>query len=143
MPEEDNGRRSPELLRRSLGEDDEGPSLELLRGSLGERLRVWRIAAGLTQGHLGRRIGYSRSAVSNAESGDPPARDFWVRCDAVLCAGGVLLASYRRLVAAREQEAFEQARRAAVERDEKIRQWRAEMNLPDETVIFTDPPLYY
>jgi hypothetical protein len=54
-----------------------------------------------------------------------------------------LLASYRRLVAAREREAFEQARRAAVERDEKIRQWRAEMNLPDETVIFADPPVYY
>jgi len=128
ISEEDKGRRSPELLRRSLG----------------ERLKSWRIAAGLTQAQLANRTGYSRSAVAGAESsGQGTARDFWVRSDAVLGAGGVLVAHYRTIVAAREREMFERARRAEAERDEKIREWRAEMNLPDETVIFVDPPIYY
>ena len=105
---------------------------------------MWRLAAGLTQEQLARRIGYSRSAVAGAESsGQGTARDFWMRCDAVLGAGGVLVAYYRRIVAAREREVFERARLAEAERDERIRQWRAEMELPDETVIFVDPPVYY
>lgn len=119
-------------------------SLEVLRRSLGERLKVWRIAGGLTQAQLATRIGYSRSAVAGAESrAQGTARDFWVRCDAVLGAGGVLVAHYRRIVAAREREVFERAREAEAEREEKIRQWRASMNLPDETVVFVDPPVYY
>jgi len=61
----------------------------------------------------------------------------------VLGAGGVLIAHYRRIVAAREREMFERARRAEAERDERIRRWREEMNLPGETVIFVDPPVYY
>jgi regulator of protease activity HflC (stomatin/prohibitin superfamily) len=61
----------------------------------------------------------------------------------VLGAGGVLVAHYRRIVAAREREVFERAREAEAEREEKIRQWRASMNLPDETVVFVDPPVYY
>lgn len=60
----------------------------------------------------------------------------------MLGAGGVLVALLRRIAAARDREALSEARREEVERDEKIRQWR-EMNLPDETVIFIDPPLYY
>jgi len=125
-------------------EDVREQSREQLRASLGKRLKTWRLAAGLSQQQLASRIGYSRSAVAGAESsGQGRARDFWVRCDAVIGAGGVLIAHYRKVVAAREREVFERARRAEAERDERIRLWRAEVNLPDQTVVFVDPPVYY
>ena len=129
LPDEDAGRSGADQFRRSLG----------------RRLRVWRVAVGLSQQQLASgRVGFSRSTVAGVESGRRrAARDFWVRCDAVRGAGGVLVACYRRVVAERERESSGRARKAEAGREERVRQRRAEMGLPDDTVIFTDPPLYY
>jgi transcriptional regulator with XRE-family HTH domain len=57
---------------------------------LGQALRQARLRAGLTQAALGRRVGYSRSTIANAESGDLRAAEFYRRCDAALGTRGLL-----------------------------------------------------
>ncbi|MEN3610156.1 helix-turn-helix transcriptional regulator [Plantactinospora sp. ZYX-F-223] len=65
---------------------------------LGRQLAAWRKAAGLTQAGFGPRIGYSRSAVANIETGREQApQSFWEAADRGLSAGGALLAGYRQV----------------------------------------------
>lgn len=67
----------------------------MTRAELGHRLRQARIAAGHSQQGLGTKIGYSRTAVSNAEKGSlEVSRMFWAACDQALGAGGELVAAY-------------------------------------------------
>jgi transcriptional regulator with XRE-family HTH domain len=97
-------------------EDAGRPSVDQLRRSLGGRLKMWRVAVGFSQQQLAARTGFSRSTVAGVESGSRrTARDFWVRCDAALGAGGVLLARYRVVVAEQERESRDQARQAEAE----------------------------
>jgi transcriptional regulator with XRE-family HTH domain len=68
----------------------------------GLRLRKWRLAAGLTQAELGRRLAYDHSFISRVERGSRwPTREFALRSDELLGAGGELVAQWRR--AARER----------------------------------------
>jgi DNA-binding XRE family transcriptional regulator len=54
-------------------------------------LKAARQAAGLLQRELAHKIGYSRSAVANAETGQCVHADqFWGLCDEVLGTGGTL-----------------------------------------------------
>jgi DNA-binding XRE family transcriptional regulator len=65
----------------SAGPED----LRARRQELGRGLRSARIRAGLRQRELARKIGYSRSAVGNAEAGQCGyAHRFWELCDEVL-----------------------------------------------------------
>jgi hypothetical protein len=94
------------------------PGMDVLRRSLGRRLTVWRVAVGLSQRQLASRIGFSQLTVAGVESGNRrAARDFWVRCDSAPGAGGALIASYRRVVVAQEQEFRERADKAEAERE--------------------------
>ncbi|GAA3743409.1 hypothetical protein GCM10022225_28700 [Plantactinospora mayteni] len=68
------------------------------RRDLGRQLAAWRRAAGLTQAGFGPRIGYSRSAVANIETGREQApRSFWEAADRCLSTGGALLAGYQQV----------------------------------------------
>jgi DNA-binding XRE family transcriptional regulator len=68
--------------------------LRTLRKELGRDLKAARQAAGYSQMQLARKLGYSRSGVSNAESGGFAQRSFWERCDEVLQTGGTLAPGY-------------------------------------------------
>ncbi|EXG80827.1 helix-turn-helix domain-containing protein [Cryptosporangium arvum] len=61
--------------------------------SLGALLRHHRTRAGLTQRELAHRVGYSRSTIANAETGDVRSADFYRRCDDVLAAAGTITAA--------------------------------------------------
>jgi transcriptional regulator with XRE-family HTH domain len=68
----------------------------------GLRLRKWRLAAGLTQAELGRRLAYDHSFISRVErSSRWPTHEFALRSDDLLGAGGELVEQWRR--AARER----------------------------------------
>jgi transcriptional regulator with XRE-family HTH domain len=68
------------------------------RRDLGRRLAGVRKAAGYTQEGLAAAVGYSRSAVSNAEIGHPDvARVFWVRCDGALKTGRSFARSFDKI----------------------------------------------
>ncbi|GAA3387390.1 helix-turn-helix transcriptional regulator [Cryptosporangium minutisporangium] len=67
---------------------------------LASALRQHRTRAGLTQQQLARRVGYSRSTIANAETGDVRSAEFYRRCDAVLRTGGTLETTRRSLAAA-------------------------------------------
>jgi DNA-binding XRE family transcriptional regulator len=63
----------------------------------GHQLREWRIAAGLTQAELGQRLAYDHSFISRLERGYRwPTKQFALRCDEILGAGGVLVIQWRR-----------------------------------------------
>jgi transcriptional regulator with XRE-family HTH domain len=80
--------------------DEPAPRPELVH--FGRRLRHWRLAAGLTQAELGRRLAYDHSFISRVErSSRWPTHELAVRCDELLGAGGELVAQWRR--AARER----------------------------------------
>jgi transcriptional regulator with XRE-family HTH domain len=65
--------------------------------NFGRRLRKWRLAAGLTQAELGRRLAYDHSFISRVErSSRWPTRELASRCDELLGAGGELVAQWRR-----------------------------------------------
>ena len=67
------------------------------RGELGRVLKAARQHAGLAQRELAHKIGYSRSAVANAEAGlCGYSCRFWVACEEVLGAGGALLSGYNQ-----------------------------------------------
>jgi transcriptional regulator with XRE-family HTH domain len=72
------------------------------RRALGKRLAQLRVAAGFSQPQFAPFIGYSRSTVSTAETGQrTAARDFWQRCDQVLANDGGLTRQYDELEALR------------------------------------------
>ena len=62
------------------------------RQAAGRRLRERREAAGLSQLELGRRIGYGRSTIGDAETKGTGAPTLWSNADAELAAGGELVA---------------------------------------------------
>lgn len=69
------------------------------RKDLGRQLAAWRRAAGLTQTQLAARVGYSRSAIGNVETGrEQTPRSFWESCERVLNAGGVLVGGNAELI---------------------------------------------
>jgi hypothetical protein len=59
--------------------------LRAMRRQLGQELKA------------ARKIGYTRSGVSNAESGGCARRMFWERCDTVLRTGGTLAPGYDKI----------------------------------------------
>lgn len=66
-----------------------------MRTSLGRQLAVLRRSAGLTQGQLGHRTGYSRSSIAHVEAGrQTPDRTFWQRTDDIVEADGALVGAY-------------------------------------------------
>ncbi len=76
------------------------------RRDLGRRLAGVRKAAGYTQEQLAAAAGYSRSAVSNAETGHPEvARAFWARCDAVLRTGRSFTVAFDQVKHAEQRRA--------------------------------------
>ncbi len=80
---------------------DSGPELRARRRA-GRRLARMRSEAGLSQLELGRRIGYARSTIGEAESAGSGALMLWRRADDELAAGGELV---RLHAAARAAEA--------------------------------------
>jgi transcriptional regulator with XRE-family HTH domain len=69
----------------------------VLRRELGQRLKGLREAAGLSQQQVARRVGYTRSAVSNAESGGHARRRFWELCDELFGAAPTLASGYDQI----------------------------------------------
>jgi hypothetical protein len=71
-----------------------------MRRALGRRLAASRSHAGFSQWEFAPLTGYSRSTLSDAELGRHRLRrEFWLRCDAALLAGGALVAAYDRIEA--------------------------------------------
>jgi DNA-binding transcriptional regulator YiaG len=66
----------------------------------GQRLKQRRRTAGLSQTELARRIGYSRSTISDAEAKGVGAAALWERADLELGAGGELVVLYAAAKAA-------------------------------------------
>jgi DNA-binding XRE family transcriptional regulator len=72
--------------------------LRARRKELGRNLKTARQTAGLLQRELAHKIGYSRSAVGNAETGRCGyAHRFWELCDEVLETEGTLSRSYNEI----------------------------------------------
>jgi transcriptional regulator with XRE-family HTH domain len=69
----------------------------VLRRELGQRLKGLREAAGLSQQQVARRIGYTRSAISNAESGGHARRRFWELCDGLFSTTPTLASGYDQI----------------------------------------------
>jgi transcriptional regulator with XRE-family HTH domain len=101
------------------------------RRRLGQQLAEHREAAGLTQAHLARLTGYTRSAIANVETGrSSQPRTSWTRYDQLLHAGGVLLAGhdhYATLTAQYRQQAAQERER---QRTARVEQWRQGMITP-------------
>jgi hypothetical protein len=71
-----------------------------LRRALGRQLAALRSHAGFSQWEFAPLTGYSRSTLSDAELGRHRLRrEFWLRCDGALAAGGALVAAYDRIEA--------------------------------------------
>jgi DNA-binding XRE family transcriptional regulator len=63
--------------------------------ALGRQLAACRKAAGLSQERLAVQASYSRSSIANVETGrQRVGPEFWVRCDEILRAGGVLCQAF-------------------------------------------------
>jgi transcriptional regulator with XRE-family HTH domain len=90
-----------------------------MRRALGRRLAALRTQAGFSQWEFAPLTGYSRSTLSDAELGRHRLRrEFWLRCDAALVAGGALVAAYDRIettAAAMRRKARSQAQAAREE----------------------------
>jgi DNA-binding XRE family transcriptional regulator len=72
--------------------------LRALSKELGWNLKAARQTAGLLQRELAHKIGYSRSAVGNAETGQCVYADrFWELCDEMLGTGGTLSRGYNEI----------------------------------------------
>ena len=70
------------------------------RRALGRRLAALRSRSGFSQWEFAPLTGYSRSTLSDAELGRHRLRrEFWLRCDDALQAGGALTATYDRIEA--------------------------------------------
>jgi transcriptional regulator with XRE-family HTH domain len=71
-----------------------------MRRELGRQLAMRRTAAGLVQRELGRLVGYSRSAIANAETGATVAcRRLWQGADAALGTGELFTRGHDRVQA--------------------------------------------
>ncbi|HEY1918994.1 MAG TPA: diguanylate cyclase [Streptosporangiaceae bacterium] len=86
------------------------------RRELGTQLSAWRAKAKLTQQELGRRVGYSRSTVANAETGQSKSAAFWTAMDRAVGAGGSLTAASARIEASVTAARRQATRRAWVAR---------------------------
>jgi transcriptional regulator with XRE-family HTH domain len=76
-----------------------------LRRALGERLATFRKAADVTQGQLASATYLDRTTISHIEKGRARADEaFWKTADVAIAADGQLLASYRQLEAARQEQ---------------------------------------
>jgi transcriptional regulator with XRE-family HTH domain len=75
----------------------DGGQARAARRELGQQLKRLREAAGLSQQQVARRAGYTRSAVSNAESGGHARRRFWERCDEIFGTATVLAGGYDQI----------------------------------------------
>jgi transcriptional regulator with XRE-family HTH domain len=65
-------------------------------------LRRWRDVRGLSRTALAKLMSYDRSYVSKVASGtEPPSKDFALRAETVLKAGGALWAAFREYEATR------------------------------------------
>jgi hypothetical protein len=102
----------------AVGEATEGPAsdardeLAAARLDLGQQLAAWRVQAKMSQTALARRIGWSRSAVTGAEAGDPRGGAFWAAADSATGARGALVAQHAQIEARRlavRQRAAQQA----------------------------------
>jgi transcriptional regulator with XRE-family HTH domain len=92
---------------------DEPEHLQSLRCVLGERLKVFRLAAGLSQGHLGETLYCDRTLITKLEAGQRfKDRRFWQQADELLNADGALLAACDELEAVRRD--LEKAQRESV-----------------------------
>jgi DNA-binding XRE family transcriptional regulator len=102
-----------------LGADAIGPLLEELAGLL----VALRVGAGLSQTQLARRIGYSRSCVSNVETGRRAAsEEFWEACDTALKSGHRLRGLHGRILLARAGRDREAARQRRAEHQARARE---------------------
>jgi transcriptional regulator with XRE-family HTH domain len=107
------------------------------RRALGQQLRDARIAAKLSQRELAHKVGYTRSAVSSAESGGYASRGFYECCDKVLNTGGTLAVRYDAIAAERakglqaSQEFGEPAMKVVVGYARGA--WHIEVHLPERT----------
>ena len=91
-----------------------GPVAEA-RVTLGRRLACLRQAAGFTQAHAGRCLGYSRSAVARAEATGVCSRDFCLAAGRLFGAGEELALAHDQIAgmaAAARAQAARQARQA-------------------------------
>jgi hypothetical protein len=83
----------PSISRKPAEPADSGApdpgAIARIREDMGRALAVRRKAAGLTQAQFGARIGYTRSAVSHAETArhDDTGREFWEATDRALGIG--------------------------------------------------------
>jgi transcriptional regulator with XRE-family HTH domain len=76
-----------------------------MRRELGRQLAARRKAAGYVQRELGVFLGYSRTAIANAETGGARiGRQFWERADRVLETGELFARGYDRIQAQRAAE---------------------------------------
>jgi transcriptional regulator with XRE-family HTH domain len=81
----------------------EPEELATRRALLGEQLAAFRTAAGLTQGQLAKAAHCDRTNVTHIEAGRTRGDEqFWQIADQRCGAGGVLLAAYRELEAAKQ-----------------------------------------
>jgi len=79
-------------------EDDSGPVLE----ALGRQIKLWRMAAGLSQVEFGAAIGYGENQVYKVERGTRiPKPEFLDRADQALNARGMIAAMKRDVAEAR------------------------------------------
>lgn len=93
----------------SLRESD---AIAAARRELGRQLAARRKAAGYVQRELGRLVGYSRTAIANAEIGSTSfGRQLWERADQVLGTGELFARGYDRIQAQKAAES-----RAGVQR---------------------------
>lgn len=102
--------------REPCGPVSEPDSVVAMRRELGGQLASHRKAAGFLQRELGTLIGYSRTAIANAENGGTQtSRQLWVRLDRALKTGELLARGYDRVQAQIAAEARAGAARLASE----------------------------
>ena len=77
----------------------ESDAVAAMRRGLGRQLATRRKAAGYLQRELGVLLGYSRTAVANAETGARTGRQMWERADHVLGTGELFARGYDRIQA--------------------------------------------
>ncbi|MEV6602817.1 helix-turn-helix transcriptional regulator [Kutzneria sp. NPDC051319] len=107
---------------------DEPERLQALRRALGERLKIFRTAADISQGQLGRSLYCDRTLVTKLEAGQRSKdRRFWQQADALLKASGALLAAFDDLEAAKLAQEAAQREAALVEFQAAANQLRREI----------------
>jgi transcriptional regulator with XRE-family HTH domain len=88
---------------------------------LGAALADWRVAAGLTQTELARRVHYDRTTIAHTEAGrQQPGIDFWRECDEALGAAGALIGRYGQWQQAKRDRAEAAAALTRVERRSRL-----------------------